>query len=128
MLGQLASLSALAEETANAFPDLDDLDDLEGDESGEATLLRSGPSEPGKGPDEVQADEAATETVSSAPTRSPKATEGKGGGSRGGSGGKSAPQAEPEVDGDATVLISSNDVPAGTQHLSGSQRRTSGSN
>jgi len=69
--------------------------------------------------------------VSSPPARSPKAAEGKSGGSRGGSGGKSAPQvepqAEPEVDGDATVLISSNDVPAGTQHLSGSQRRPSGS-
>ena len=40
---------------------------------------------------------------------------------------KAVPQPEPEVDGDATVLISSNDMPAGTQHLSG-QKGPSGSN
>ena len=44
VLSQLASLSALAEQTANAFPDLDDPADLEGDEPGDATVLRSGPS------------------------------------------------------------------------------------
>ena len=79
--------------------------------------------------DEIPADDAPTETVASTPARTPKATEGKNGGSRGGksAAAPASPQAEPEVDGDATVLISSNDAPAGTQHLSGGQRRPSGS-
>ena len=52
----------------------------------------------------------------SRPARTPKSpAEAKNGGPRAGSGGgKAVPQPEPEVDGDATVLISSNDVPAGT--------------
>ena len=129
VLSQLASLSALAEQTANAFPDLDDPADLEGDEPGDATVLRSGPSGADQGEDEIAADDAPTETVASGPARTPKpAAEGKNGGSRGGSGGsKAVPQPEPEVDGDATVLISSNDMPAGTQHLSG-QKGSTGSN
>jgi hypothetical protein len=127
VLSQLASLSALAEQTANAFPDLDDPADLEGDEPGDATVVRSRPAGSGQNEEEIPADDAPTETVASTPARTPKSAEGKGGGSRGGSA-KSAPQAEPEVDGDATVLISSTDAPAGTQHLSGgNQRRSSGS-
>ena len=81
VLSQLASLSALAEQTANAFPDLDDPADLEGDEPGDATVLRSGPAADG---DDVPADDAPTETVSSGPARTPKpAAEGRNGGSRG---------------------------------------------
>ena len=78
VLSQLASLSALAEQTANAFPDLDDPADLEGDEPGDATVLRSGPSRAARGEDEVPADDAPTETVASAPARTPKpAAEGR---------------------------------------------------
>ncbi len=38
-MSQLASLSALAEQTASAFPDLDDPSDLEG-EVGDRTVMR----------------------------------------------------------------------------------------
>ena len=122
VLSQLASLSALAEQTANAFPDLDDPADLEGDEPGDATVLRSAP-EPARTtfrpttrrPRRCRAARPVRRS------RRPKA------GTADLRGGKAVPQPEPEVDGDATVLISSNDMPAGTQHLSG-QKRPSGSN
>ncbi len=124
VLSQLASLSALAEQTANAFPDLDDPADLEGDEPGDATVLRSGTGGPDQGDNEIPPTTRRPRRWRSAPARTPKpAAEGKNGGSRGGSGSsKPVPQPEPEVDGDATVLISSNDMPAGTQHLSGRKR------
>ena len=131
MLSQLASLSALAEQTANAFPDLDDPADLEGDEPGDATVLRSGPEprQPGRGRDR-EPDDAPTETVGSPrPGRRRRPRRARTAVPRAGSGGgKAAPQPEPEVDGDATVLISSNDLPAGTQHLSSGQKGTTGSN
>lgn len=42
VLSQLASLSALAEQTASGFPDLDDPSDLESGETGDRTVLRPG--------------------------------------------------------------------------------------
>ena len=127
VLSQLASLSALAEQTANAFPDLDDPADLEGDEPGDATVLRSRPS-----------GAARARTTSRRTTHRPRRWKRSGAyaeaGGRGQNGvparlrwRKAVPQPEPEVDGDATVLISSTDVPAGTQHLSSSQKRSTGS-
>ncbi len=79
VLSQLASLSALAEQTASAFPDLDAPGELDG-ETGDQTVMRpeglapAGPDQ-GSGSDDV------------------------------------------EVDGDATVLVASSDLPAGTGHL-----------
>ena len=129
MLSQLASLSALAEQTANAFPDLDDPADLEGDEPGDATVLRSGPSRADQGEDES----GGRRTDRDGGERPRPYAEAGGRGQerrspRRSGGGKAVPQPEPEVDGDATVLISSNDVPAGTAAPVSSQKRTTGSN
>ena len=126
VLSQLASLSALAEQTANAFPDLDDPADLEGDEPGDATVLRSGPSRAAR----ARTTSGGRRTDRDGGERSGAYAEAGGRGQNGvpahPGGGKAV--REPEVDGDATVLISSNDVPAGTQHLSSSQKRSTGSN
>ena len=124
VLSQLASLSALAEQTANAFPDLDDPADLEGDEPGDATVLRPGRAAPTR----ARTTSGGRRTDRDGVERSGAYAEAGGRGQeRRIPGRQGGPQPEPEVDGDATVLISSNDMPAGTQHLSG-QKRSSGSN
>ena len=136
VLSQLASLSALAEQTANAFPDLDEPSEIEGDEpSADHTVLRPA----GKRPDAMDRGQAAaveddpTELVSkpspTAPPGNPNAQStggparpvGKGETPKGGSA-----EREPEVDGDATVLVPPSQRPAGTEHLS--QRRPPSSN
>jgi cell division septum initiation protein DivIVA len=92
VLSQLASLSALAEQTASAFPDLDDPKDLEG-EVGDRTVMRPDMLPPA-GPSEEN------------PARS-KAGLGK----NGGKGGKPSAEAdEIEIDGDATVLVGPSDL------------------
>ena len=73
VLSQLASLSALAEQTASAFPDLDDPSDLEPD-GGDQTILRpeglppAGPDANADNDDEVEIDGDATVLVSPADT------------------------------------------------------------
>jgi hypothetical protein len=91
-LSQLASLSALAEQTASAFPDLDDPKDLDG-EVGDRTVMRPDMLLPA-GPDE------------DAPAGS-KARPVKNGGK-----GRTSPDEadEIEIDGDATVLVSPSDL------------------
>ena len=91
VLSQLASLSALAEQTASAFPDLDDPSDLEG-EVGDRTVMRPDMLPPaGLGED------------SSAGNRAGSGRNG---------GGKSGNEAdELEIDGDATVLVAPSDLP-----------------
>jgi hypothetical protein len=89
VLSQLASLSALAEQTASAFPDLDDPNDLEG-EVGDRTVMRPDMLPPA-GPDE---DSAASGNAGS-----------------GRNGGKSPSEVdELEIDGDATVLVAPSDL------------------
>jgi hypothetical protein len=84
----LASLSALAEQTASAFPDLDDPSDLEG-EVGDRTVMRPDMLPPaGLGED---------------------SSAGKSGPSRR-NGGNSGDAQELEIDGDATVLVSPSDL------------------
>jgi hypothetical protein len=91
VLSQLASLSALAEQTASAFPDLDDPNDLEGGEVGDRTVMRPEMLPPA-GPGE---DSSAGSSAGS--TRN---------------GGKSsADEDELEIDGDATVLVAPSDLP-----------------
>jgi len=90
VLSQLASLSALAEQTASAFPDLEDPSEPDG-ESGDQTVLR-----PEGLPPAVPDDAEST------------ATDESGAGS----------ESDLEVDGDATVFVSASDLPAGTEHLS----------
>ena len=90
VLSQLASLSALAEQTASAFPDLDDPNDLEG-EVGDRTVMRPDILPPaGLGEDSPAASSAGS-------TRN---------------GGKSTDDEEDEleIDGDATVLVAPSDL------------------
>ncbi len=81
VLGQLASLSALAQQTANAFPDLDDPSEIEQDGS-DHTILRPAGLPPAGPEDDSESSED-----------------------------------DIPVDGDATVLVSPAQLPAGTQHL-----------
>ena len=96
VLSQLASLSALAEETAHSFPDLEDPSDIENE--GDHTVLRPAglsPSLPGE----------------QGPSGQP---------SPNGSGKENSQNEDPdnlEIDGDATVLVAASDQPAGTGHL-----------
>jgi hypothetical protein len=86
----LASLSALAEQTASAFPDLDDPSDLESGEIGDRTVMR---------PDMLPPAGVGEDSSS---------------GSKGGpsprNGGKPDDGHELEIDGDATVLVSPSDL------------------
>lgn len=113
VLGQLASLSALAQQTAHAFPDLDDLnapdestDDEVGDEVhveyGDQTVLMPAGS-PAAGPPSSKP-QANPVNAESGPERVEP---------------DSGPAGQPDnaVDGDATVLVAPADVPAGTAHL-----------
>ena len=94
VLSQLASLSALAEQTASAFPDLDDPTEPDG-EAGDQTVLRP-ESLPPAGPADGE----------------PKATEDS----------AARSDSDLEVDGDATVFVSASDLPAGTEHLPGKEK------
>jgi hypothetical protein len=99
VLSQLASLSALAEETAHSFPDLEDPSDIENE--GDQTVLRPAglsPSMPTEG--------AAGQ---SSPNGSGKAD--------GSESGQDDDADDLEIDGDATVLVAASDQPAGTAHL-----------
>jgi hypothetical protein len=132
VLNQLASLSALAEQTANAFPDLDE-PDMEGEESsGDQTVLRpAGQARGGKTSTEQEAvvEDDPTEVVSkqspAAPPAKPNAQPadassqpaGKSEAAKAGSA-----ESEPELDGDATVLVPPSQRPAGTDRLSGQRR------
>ena len=134
VLSQLASLSALAEQTANAFPDLDEPSEIEGEESGDQTVLRPGGRVPGgqnRADDGVPSEDDPTNVVPASPGRPARPSGDKAATSRPpgktetpSKGGPAQP--EPEIDGDATVLVPPSDRPAGTQHLPG-QRRPSGS-
>ncbi len=111
VLSQLASLSALAQQTAHAFPDLDDLtsSDLQAaeeddDELGDQTVLMPADAPaavpPGRKPqpNPVDAESGAEQVAPGAGTAGP---------------------ADVAVDGDATVLVAPGDLPAGTEHLHG---------
>jgi cell division septum initiation protein DivIVA len=138
VLNQLASLSALAEQTANAFPDLDEPSEADGEGSGDQTVVRPADqarSGQNRAENDVAVEDDPTQVAS---TPSPPGPPGKPGG--GGKAAASRPagrtetsnrpgtaEPEPEVDGDATVLVPPTDRPAGTEHLPG-QPRPSGSN
>jgi len=92
VLSQLASLSALAEQTASAFPDLDDPKDLEGGEAGDRTVMRPDMLPPA-GPNK---ENSAVGKAGSVPN-----------------GGKTGADEGPEIDGDATVLVAPSDLSSG---------------
>jgi len=99
VLSQLASLSALAEETAHSFPDLEDPSDIE---EGDHTVLRPAGLSPS-----LPADQGAAGQPS--PNGSGKAD---------GSENSQDEEADDlEIDGDATVLVPASEQPAGTAHL-----------
>jgi cell division septum initiation protein DivIVA len=104
VLHQLASLSALAEETAQSFPELEDPADMER-EQGDQTVLRPSNLNPtmpkgGPAPGQKQSPDSTKVVEKPTPAKPEKSTD------------------EPEVDGDATIRATS-DTPAGAQHLSG---------
>jgi cell division septum initiation protein DivIVA len=130
VLSQLASLSALAEQTANAFPDLDEPSEIEGEEAGDQTVLRPTGQAPDRqhrtdqdravedDPTQVVARQSPAATKPSAqPKPAPPRPAGRTEGPKTGSA-----EPEPEVDGDATVLVPPSEHPAGTERLSGKQR------
>ena len=90
VLSQLASLSALAEQTASAFPDLDDPSDLENGEIGDRTVMRPDMLPPAG----VGEDSSAGSKRGSSPRNGGKPDDGN----------------ELEIDGDATVLVSPSDL------------------
>jgi hypothetical protein len=99
VLSQLASLSALAEETAHSFPDLEDPSDID---EGDHTVLRPAGLSPS-----LPADQGAAGQPS--PNGSGKAD--------GSENGQDEEADDLEIDGDATVLVAASDQPAGTAHL-----------
>ncbi len=117
MLNQLASLSALATQTAQSFPEIDDLTDFDG-EDGDRTVMqpaglapalppeakKAAGKEDGKREDTNGHAQAGGRTTTT-PTERPQA-------------GNDTPS-EPELDGDATIVIPVGAVPSGTAHLKG---------
>ncbi|HJY45324.1 MAG TPA: DivIVA domain-containing protein [Propionibacteriaceae bacterium] len=89
VLSQLASLSALAEQTASAFPDLDDPSDLEG-EVGDRTVMRPEMLPPAG----LGEDSSAGSKASTGRDRDKASDEGD----------------DIEIDGDATVLVAPSDL------------------
>jgi cell division septum initiation protein DivIVA len=133
VLSQLASLSALAEQTANAFPDLDEPSDIESEEAGDQTVVRPAGQAAGgqnRTDDDVAIEDDPTQLVS---TQSPGAPAGPNrpksqpGGKAETSNKPGSGSSEPEVDGDATVLVPPSEHPAGTEHLPGQRRPSSSS-
>jgi cell division septum initiation protein DivIVA len=105
VLSQLASLSTLAQETAQSFPELEEPEDLER-EQGDQTVLRPPHLDPSlpKGGKGSQKQNSAEESES---RREPTATK---------TGDKSG---ETETGGDSTVLAAASDRPAGTANPAG---------
>ncbi len=148
LLSQLASLSALAQQTAQTFPDLDDLDadestrplgpDERAGDDEDGTILRTAvvedPSTDGGDQPAVRADEEATASDPTPPgegddddddgddddndkTEEHRPDDGPTPGSPGPEDTASRELELPPVDGDATIVISAADLPAGTEHL-----------
>jgi hypothetical protein len=104
VLNQLASLSALAQETAHSFPDLEDPSDLENES--DHTVLRPENLSPSLPADQGQGGKAGTPNgAAKGEAKAAGKAEGKAG------------EENVDVDGEATLLAAASDKPAGTQHL-----------
>ena len=111
VLNQLASLSALAQQTAQSFPEIDDLTDF-GAEEGDRTIMRpadAGPALPETDEAHEQTNGHAREPQEQRPDDDP--TE------RLGAESHESAEEEAEVDGDATIVIPAGNIPSGTAHL-----------
>ena len=147
VLNQLASLSALAEQTAHSFPDLDDPEDpsatdLTGDPAeGHSTDEMEAPVDAESGPELAESEDGAADADAAVQPKSgdqqtdvqeprtqetspqgPHAKESTAKESNAtGSNAKESDveddDDEMEIDGDATVLVTPGDRPAGTEHL-----------
>ena len=147
VLNQLASLSALAEQTAHSFPDLEDLDDFDG-EQGDRTVMMP-PSvapalprpdatettqpasvESADQPEAQEQDESSTQTRVFAPVTdagSPASEQESAQQSESSAAGESRNEDEAmEIDGDATVMVPPSQLPAGTAHLHGGAGKSKG--
>lgn len=128
VLNQLASLSALAQQTAQSFPEIDDLTDFPADD-GDRTILRpadAGPALPETGESREQTNGHAREPRAEVsdlaehptnehpadddPTERPGLAESH-------ESHESHESEEAEVDGDATIVIPAGSIPSGTAHL-----------
>ena len=111
VLNQLASLSALAQQTAQSFPEIDDLTEF-GAEEGDRTIMRpadAGPALPETDEAHEQTNGHARESQEQRPDDDP--TE------RLGAESHESAEGEAEVDGDATIVIPAGNIPSGTAHL-----------
>jgi len=115
VLNQLASLSALAQQTVSSFPDLDDLGEFNGEEGDQTVLRHPGapPARPGTRPGTPVGESSAAPSAAESPDTDtdtdadPDATH---------------PAGLPAVDGDTTVMVPVGSPPAGTAHLAGGRR------
>jgi hypothetical protein len=142
VLNQLASLSALAEQTAHSFPDLEDLDEFDGEQGDRTVMMPASmaPALPRPGSDASQRaqgaesdapsgppqdqEESATQTrVFTAVTDAGPAGPGPQPPARAESspapGDQRSEDETMEIDGDATVMVPPSQLPAGTSHLHG---------
>lgn len=118
VLNQLASLSALAQQTATSFPDLDDLDDF-GAEQGDQTVMVPPHQAPALPAQQIQRPEQSSEGLTAAgQVRTEQASAGDSTMTRP-DGPDEADVATMEIDGDATIMVPVSQLPAGTAHLSG---------
>ncbi len=128
VLNQLASLSALAQQTALSFPEIDDLTEF-GAEDGDRTVLQPAGSGPALPPatDEKRertnghAKEAADDSDESGVSSTSDSHRSDSDPSAEDDHPTERPQREsaPELDGDATIVIPAGAVPSGTAHLKG---------
>lgn len=102
VLNQLASLSALATQTAQSFPEIDDLTDFDG-EDGDRTVMQPAGLGPSLPVDKKENSSPRRATNDDDPTERPQAGNNT--------------SSEPELDGDATIVIPAGAVPSGTSHL-----------
>ena len=116
VLNQLASLSALAQQTAQSFPEIDDLTDFSAEE-GDRTILRPADAAPALPDDDDQRERTNGHAVTA--KEQPEATDvtDEHPTERSDSGDTPEEESEPEVDGDATIVVPAGSVPSGTGHL-----------
>ena len=125
VLNQLASLSALAQQTAQSFPEIDDLTEFDG-EDGDRTVLQpagSAPALPREDKTEDKSEDKSERTgdhdqpasghdpevaVEDDPTERPFRPDSSSGHGHAG---------QPDLDGDATIVIPAGAIPSGTSHL-----------
>ena len=139
VLNQLASLSALAEQTAHSFPDFDDLDDDLDGEQGDRTVTMPPMTAPAlprqQGPSDAPAGEVGDTPPAPAASDGADAADQEGVGEQDESATETRvfaavqdQEADPDgaddddtmpIDGDATVMVAPSDLPAGTAHLHG---------